>query len=331
MKILVTGANGLLGSNLVRELLSKDHQLKAFVLPTEDFSTLENLNIEKVYGNILNYNEVLNACQGVDAIFHLAASTAMWPSRCKMVTKVNVEGTQNVLKAALAVGVERLIHIGTANSFNAGPRHKPGDESSNYEAYKYRSNYMDSKYEAHKLVLQAVEDGLPAVIVNPTFMIGPYDARPSSAQMVLAVKEGKVIGYTPGGRNFICVKDAAVGIANALAMGRVGECYIIGNENLSYQEAFTKMASTANTQPPKLKLPKWAVLAYGFWGSVWAKVSSKQPTVSYTMARISCDDHYYSSAKAIAELDLPQTPIEQGIEESLEWLKIKNYQKNANQ
>lgn len=331
MKILVTGANGLLGSNLVRELLSREYQVKAFVLPNEDFETLENLNIEKVYGNILNYKQVLKACKDVDAIFHLAASTAMWPSRCEMVTKVNVEGTQNVLKAAQKVGVERLVHIGTANSFSSGPKENPGNENCNYEAYKYRSNYMDSKYQAHKMVLKAVENGLPAVIVNPTFMIGPYDTRPSSGQMVLAVKEGKVIGYTPGGRNFICVKDAAVGIANALTMGKVGECYIIGNENLSYQEAFTKMALTANTRPPKLKLPKWAILAYGFWGSAWARITSKKPIVSYTMAKISCDDHYYSSAKAVAELGLPQTPIERGIEESLEWLKIKNYQKNANQ
>jgi len=326
MKILVTGADGLLGSNLVRELLQQGHQVKAFVQPGRQQKTLAGLAIEKFSGDLLNASDVIMAVEDCQAIIHAAAHTGVWPTRSEVINRVNLESTKNILAAAKHAGVQKLIYVGTANSFGFGSKQQPGVEGNPYRSAAYQLDYMDSKYKAQQLVLkEAKENSLPAVIVNPTFMFGPYDSTPSSGAMILALYKGKVPGYSVGGRNYICAKDAARGIANALTMGRNGECYILGNENLSYNEAFTKISTTIGVKPPSNRIPPWVAKVYGKVSSIAANITGKAPAVSYPLALISCHEHYYSPAKAVKELQLPQTPVEQGIRESFEWLKENGY------
>jgi dihydroflavonol-4-reductase len=328
MKILVTGADGLLGSNLVRELLHRGHEVRAFVQPARQQKTLEGLALEKFQGDLLNQNEVIHAAVSCDAIIHCAASTSVWPTRSAIVNKVNIEGTKNIIEAVKQNKIQRLIYIGTANSFGFGSKENPGVEGNSYKSAMYGLDYMDSKYKAQQLILSEVkENGLPAVIVNPTFMFGPYDSNPSSGAMVVALYKGKVPGYTAGGRNYVCVKDAAVAIANALTKGRVGECYILGNQNLSYKEAFRKIASVVGVKPPAIPIPTVFAKLYGRVGSFIGKMTGKAPAISYPLSRIACDEHYFSAAKAVKELELPQTPVEIGIKECFEWLKENGYLK----
>jgi dihydroflavonol-4-reductase len=326
MKILVTGADGLLGSNLVRELLGRGHSIRAFVQPGRQQKTLEGLSIEKFSGNLLNRDQVEKAAEGCQAIIHCAASTSVWPTRSEIVNTVNIEGTRNIIESVKKNKVDRLIYIGTANSFGFGTKEIPGVEGNPYKSDTYGLDYMDSKYKAQQLVLQEIkENGLPAVIVNPTFMFGPYDSNPSSGAMIVALYKGKVPGYTTGGRNYVCAKDAAVAIANALTKGRVGECYILGNQNLSYNEVFGKIASTFDVKPPSVAIPSLFAKLYGRIGSLMGILSGKAPAISYPLSRIACDEHYYSPVKAVKELELPQTPVEVGIKESFEWLKENGY------
>lgn len=329
MKILVTGADGLLGSNLVRELLTRGDEVCAFVEPGRQQKTLEGLNIEKAFGNLLHAEEVIKAMAGCDAVIHCAASTSVWPTRSALVNRVNIEGTKNIVNAVYQNKINRLIYIGTANSFGFGSKDIPGIENNPYKSEKYGLDYMDSKYKTQQFILNEVkENKLPAIIVNPTFMFGPYDSNPSSGAMIVALYKGKVPGYTSGGRNYICAKDAAVAIANALTKGRVGECYILGNQNLSYQEAFNKIATTIGVNPPGIPIPSVFAKLYGGIGSVIGKITGKAPAISYPLSRIACDEHYYSAAKAIKELQLPQTPIDVGIKECFEWLKTNGYLEN---
>lgn len=328
MKILVTGADGLLGSNLVRELLLRGHEIRAFVQPGRQQKTLEGLSIEKFAGNLLNEDEVIKAAEGCDAIIHCAASTAVWPIRSEIINKVNIDGTKNVIQAVYKNKIQRLIYVGTANSFGFGSKEQPGVEGNPYKSAMYGLDYMDSKYKAMQVVLEEVrKNSLPAVIVNPTFMFGPYDSTPSSGAMIVALYKGKVPGYTKGGRNYLCAKDAAVALANALTKGRVGECYILGNENLSYNEIFTKISSTIGVKAPSIAIPAVFAKLYGHIGSLMGKITGKAPAVSYPLARIANDYHYYSPSKARKELELPQTPVETGIRESFEWLKENGYLK----
>lgn len=326
MRILLTGANGMLGSNLIPELLSRGHQVRAFLLPNTSTDYLDSLPIEYQEGNILVPEDVINAIKGCDAVIHAAANTNIYPSRSNSVRKVNINGTKNIINAALKAKVKRAIFIGTANSFGFGSKSHPGNETCPYQSDKYGLDYMDSKYEAQKLVLKAVkENGLPAIMVNPTFMFGAHDSKPGSGKLILSIYNEKLPGYTMGGRNYIYVKDVTVAIANALTKGKIGECYIAGNTNLTYKEAFTKIAKVVGVQPPKIKFPEWLIEFYGMCGSLYGSIFNKKPNVSYPMARISEDEHYFSSKKAVKELDMPQTKIEIGILECFNWMKSHGY------
>lgn len=327
MKVLVTGPDGVLGSNLVRELLSRKYDISVLLLEGSKSPTLDGLPIERFYGNILNPADLEKCISGQDVVIHCAAATSVFPARDAFVNKVNIEGSQNIIDACLKNDVKRLVYVGTANSFGYGSTiENPGKEGNPYVSAKYGLDYMDSKRRAQEIVLDAVETKkLPAVIVNPTFMIGPYDSKPSSGEMIIALHQGKVPGYTTGGKNYVAVKDAAFAIANAITMGEIGECYILGNENLTYKEAFEKIATTIGAKPPKIKLSSFVVKAYGGLSSFIANVFKTKPAVTKELATISCDRHYYSPEKARKVLQLPQTPIETAVQECFEWFKENGY------
>ncbi|MES2798501.1 MAG: NAD-dependent epimerase/dehydratase family protein [Bacteroidota bacterium] len=328
-QILVTGPDGVLGSNLVRELLSRDYSVSVFLEKGKEPITLKDLPIERFYGNILNVEEVASAIAGKQIVFHCAASTSMFPARNPIVNKVNIDGTQNVVDACLHNKVERLIYVSTANSFGSGasPDH-PGNEENDYTAGVYGIDYMDSKRKAQELILKNVkENGLPAIVINPTFMIGPYDSRPSSGAMILAIHEGKAPGSSSGGKNYIAVKDVAHVMANAITMGRIGECYIAGNYNLGYKEVFDMIAKTIGKKAPRYQLPNFVIIAFGTLNTFFASLFKYQPAFTKELAIISTHHHYYSSEKARTELQLRQTPLETAIKECYEWFDTNGYLK----
>lgn len=328
MKIFLTGANGFLGSNLVRKLLAEGYQIKALVHPQMVTNTLDGLDVEIAYGNLLNTNDVQTAMKGCNFVIHAAASTNVWPSRSQMVRNVNINGTQNILDAIEKNNIERAVYVGTASSFGFGTKQNPGNETTPYKSAKYGLDYIDSKYETHKMVVKRIEDNkLPITIVNPTFMLGPHDAKPGPGEMILAFHAQRIPGYTAGGRNYVHVNDAAIGIANALQKGKFGESYILGNQNLSYREFFNIVSEVTQKPPLKIGFPSWLIKAYGGIDSGISSLTRKKPTVSYAMACISCDGQYYSAKKAVKELDMPQTPVKQAIEDAFNWFVENNYLK----
>lgn len=325
MKVIVTGANGLLGSNVVRELLKRKYKVVAFIEKGKKPITLEGLNVKIVYGNILDPISLQKHFENVDYAIHCAAMTNVWPSRCEKTWEVNVKGTENVIDAVLDQKIKRLVYIGTANSFGFGSENHLGNETNNYKSDVYGLDYMDSKKAAQDKILEAVKDrDLPAIVVNPTFMIGSFDSGPSSGEMILSLYKGKVPGFTAGGKNFINVKDAAFGVSNALTMGRIGGCYILGNENLTFEAAFKKISKVIGVKAPKMKLAPFIVKSYGWLSSSLGKLFEFKPSVTYELATISNDIHFYSSEKAQTELELPQNSIEEGIKDCFEWFKMNN-------
>jgi len=327
MEILVTGPDGVLGSNLVRELLKREYKVSVLLEPGKDPITLKGLPLQIYYGNILDPSALDLAFENKDYVFHCAASTSMFPARNEIVNRVNIEGVQNIVDACLKHSIKRLIYVGTANSHGFGTTHSnPGKEGNPYISQKYGLDYMDSKYKAQQLIMSAVQNqNLPAIVVNPTFMIGPYDSRPSSGAMILAIYNKKVPGYTTGGKNYTSVKDVAVAMANALTMGRIGESYILGNHNLGYKEAFETIAKTLGVKPPTRKLSSSMVVAYGSVNSFFAKVFKYYPALTKELAVISCENHFYSAEKARKELLMPQTPFEVAVQECYDWFKEHDY------
>ncbi|MFZ5941050.1 MAG: NAD-dependent epimerase/dehydratase family protein [Bacteroidota bacterium] len=315
---LVTGATGLLGSAIIRTMHREGRPVIGFVQTGQDATPLQNLGVPFRTGDLLCREDIDNALKGVDVVIHTAALTDIWPGRNPALWKVNLEGTRNLVEAAEESKVKKMIYVGTANSFGFGSKDNPGDETRPYTAARYRVDYLDSKYATQRYILDKVKNSnFPAVVVNPTFMIGPCESQKGSIQMIRAVVSRKVPGYTRGGRNYIYVNDAVRGIINAVQKGRTGECYILGNKNLNYKEMFSLIAREAGVPAPRIPFPAPLALAYASLLSLLAFITGKAPAVSLGMARISKDGHYYSPRKAIEELELPQTPIEVAVREAL--------------
>lgn len=326
MKVFISGADGILGNNLVRMLIDSGHEVKVFIETGKEARYLEGLAIERSFGNILNYKELKSAIQGYEIVIHAAAKTGTLPSKHESYWKVNLEGTKNIIAVVKELGVRRLIHVGTANSFGPGNEKEQGNETKPFTAGKYGLDYISSKKAAQDEVLKAVrEDGLDALVVNPTFMIGPYDSKPSSGAMILAVYKGKIPGYPTGGRNFVYVRDVANAIIASIDKGKKGECYILGNENLSYKDAFEKMAAALGVKAPSIKMAGMITLAYGRLLSAAEAIFRFTPSVNYPMALISTEKHFYSSEKAIRELGMPQTPVSEALAEAVAWFRDNKY------
>lgn len=325
MKVFVTGADGMLGTNIVHELLDRKYEVKCLVHPKSLSKTLDGLQIEKLSGNILEPNTFESHLTGCDFVIHVAASTAVWPGRNEMVNRINLEGTRNVMMAAKKANIKRFIHVGSANTFAPGTKEKPGNELNPYEGWKYKNDYMDSKYKCHQMLLNAFKtEAFPVIIVAPTYMIGPFDSGPTSGRLLLSLVEGKVPAYSIGVKSFVHTRDVAIAMVNALTMGRLGEAYIAGGENLSLGDFFKKASKVAEIKFKLIRIPYVFVLITGLVGSIFARITGKAPSLSFGMARMSGMLQYYSSQKAISELSMPQTPVEQAIADCLKWFRDNN-------
>ncbi len=327
-KVLVTGADGMLASSICRELIRQGYPVKAMILPNRNLNVLSGLNIEIVEGNILDKDFLQREMSDCDFVIHAAALTTVSPRRSELVMTVNFDGTKNVMKIAYRLKMKRMVHIGTANSFGHGSKEKPGNETTSCAFEKYGLDYIKSKFLSQKMLLEKYSrDGFPVIIINPTYMIGPFDSGPSSGKMIIELLKDRIPGYSSGGKNFICSTDVATASVNALKLGRLGECYIAGYENLDYKEFFKKVCDLHNKKFKLIKVPRFLVLCIGFYNSVVGHLIKKAPKLSYTMTRMASVGQYYSSKKARQELNLPQTPIEKGIELCVDWFESNGYLK----
>ena len=324
--VFLTGAGGMLGNSILRELLKREYKVTGLYRPGERIPEIDSKNFQATVGDLLNKDLMQKSAAESEFIIHAAASTSVWPRRHPLTVKVNLEGTKNLVEAAQKNKVKRFIHIGTANSFAPGSKNNPGNESNPYDGWRFNMDYMDSKFEAQKFLLQEFQErNFPVIIINPTYMIGPFDFGPSSGKMLLALYQNKIPGYSAGGKSFVCSKDVAKAVVNGLTMGNTGQCYIAGGENMNYQEFFSKACKVMN-KPFRLRaIPGGLVLSYGFLNSAVSRLIRKAPVLSYGMAKIGNLEQYYSSEKIRTELHMPQTPIETGIEECLQWFKSNNY------
>ena len=321
-KVIVTGADGFLGSNIVRELLARGHEVLGFIQHGRSADTLKGFPVKLFYGDICKIEDLVPLFRDCDYIIHTAGLTSLWPKKSSSSWNVNYHAVKNLVMLARKYEIKRFIHIGTANSFGPGPLSNPGNENTPYTSGQYGVDYFDSKYKAQKyLIHQATTTNFPVIILNPTFMIGPYDSEFGSNKMILEIYNKNVPGYSKGGKNYVHVRDVATAAVNALSLGRLGECYIVGNQNLSYKVAFRMIADTLKVRPPKLPLPSYLTIAFGAYNLVLSKLIGKYPIVTVQMARVACADCYYSPEKAIEELKLPQTPIELAVSESYDWFK----------
>jgi dihydroflavonol-4-reductase len=324
--VLLTGANGFLGGHLCRELLQRGYAVRAFVRPGSDNRALDGLPLDIWTGDLREPANVRAATYGCDYVIHAGALAQVNPARSRTVVDINIGGTAAVLAAAVQADIERLVFIGTANVFGFGTRNNPGDETLPYMGARYGLDYMDSKRAATDLVLQAVQsDALPAVLVHPTFMIGPLDYKITSNSLLLALYRRQVAGIPVGGKNYVHIADVATATVNALTMGAVGESYILGNENLSYREFFSLVADVSKISKPAFSVPPILATLIGQFSEVQHRLLGHPTRLNSAMAMVANDGHYFRVKKAIDALNLPQTPIRVAVRQAFDWFRAHNY------
>jgi dihydroflavonol-4-reductase len=322
---LVTGANGLLGSNIVRELNKRGIPVRILVRESANMKGLEGADFELIKGEILDEQTVDRAVSDCDVVIHAAANTGPVPNRKSYYRPVNVTATGYIVRACMTHGVRRLVHISTSNTIGYGSWAHPADELQPIAPLFRHSGYAATKLEGEQLVLEAVQtNGLNAVILNPTFLIGPGDSKPSSGRILLLYRKEKRAVISRGGKNFVDVRDVAFAACEAIHRGKRGERYLLCNENMTYQE-FLSLANEVNGIRQKFVLvPRGLFCAAGLIGSV---IEFFHPFFgfNFTFARILSIRNYYTPWKAIKELNLPQTPIRDSIRDAMQWFSAHGY------
>ncbi len=320
----ITGVTGLLGANLAVALLDAGHRVRATRRPKSRANHLRELGVQWVEAELGDRAALARAFNGCDVVFHVAALVSVRRKPSAELLATNVSGTANVLAAIREAKVPRLVHCSTVGAVGLSEDGRPCTEDSpwNFPEHGMVDGYIETKRRAEALVKNAADRGLDAVIVNPCFMFGPYDARPSSGEMIVKIARRAVPGYPSGNNNFVDVRDVARGMLLAWEKGRRGERYILGGENLSYREAFERIAAVAGVKPPRLALPRAAARALGLIGDIGERLSGREPLInSVTVGWGFRPDFIFSSDKARRELGYTTGALEPAIRDAIAWFR----------
>lgn len=326
MRILITGATGFLGNTLVRALLKQNHQVLAAIRHSSNLKALDGLDIETVHLNLNDASEVRMALEDVDVVIHCAALIQIGWTKLEQSRKVNVEATAIIAEAARRKKI-RMIHVSSVDALGLGSKEDIADETK-LDPPKPACSYVVTKREAESAVVLELANGLDAVIVNPGFMVGPYDWKPSSGEMMLTLAKTFIFYAPAGGCSVVDVRDVADGIVSAIKHGRSGERYILAGENLSYFDLWTMMANAMNRRTPKKVLPDWIAKTAGKVGDFWSRFLSEEATVNSAATQMGQLNHFYSSEKAKQELGYVIGSVEDAIHDAYDWFIANGYLTN---
>ena len=324
---LVTGAAGHLGNVLVRELLAAGKKVRALVMPGEDKIPLTGLDIDLVEGNVLDQTSLQKAFEGVENVYHLAGLISIMPGEHPLMNLVNVNGTRNVVFTARQVGVRRLIYTSSIHAIRRVPHGVRIDESIPFDPQEAISPYDHSKAQASLEVLRAAQEGLDAVIVCPTGVIGPYDFRLSEmGQLILDCVRRKPQFYVEGGYDFVDVRDIARGQILASEKGKSGETYILSGELITVRGLLDTVRSITGKRFPKFKVPiSLAVFAARFTPLYYRLVHSRPRFTPYSLETIRSNADI-SHAKATQDLGYSPRPLNESLRDTIQWL-LENSQR----
>ncbi len=322
MKVLVTGANGFLGSWVTRALVNDGHDVYALVRPKSDISELDGVNCKYLYGDVTDIRSLLEAFKGMEAVFHLAGVIAYKKSERALMDKVNVQGTANVVAVCREHKVKRLVYLSSVVAVGAGfSEQEILNEQSEYNISDLNLGYFETKHEAEKIVKTACDKSeIDAVILNPSTIYGAGDAKKGSRKMQLKVAQGRLKFYTSGGVNVVAVEDVVQGILSAWKNGRKGERYILAGENILIKDLFALIAAEAGVKPPSQLMPDSVLHIVGTIGDFMELCGLKGP-LSRENAYTATMYHWFDSSKAQKELGFKPRSAKEAIHNSVQWVK----------
>lgn len=325
-KVLVTGATGFVGFHVAKLLSEKKFPVRALVRPETESGYLKHYDIEIVYGDLRNRESVMRAAAGCGQVFHVAADYRIWVPDGKGMYATNVEGTKNVVYAAIKSGVENFVYTSTVGVLPASMEGKSADENSESCLNEMVGDYKKSKYIAEQTVKAMLSAGMPIVIVNPSTPVGTHDRKPTpTGQIIVDFLNGNIPAYLDTGLNIVDVEDVAAGHLLAAQRGKSGERYILGNRNMTLRDFLTCIARESGAKPPKIRLPYLPVLMAAYMNEALSKVTGSPPRIPLNGVKLAKKYMYFDCTKAVNELKMPQSPVERAIRKAIQWFKDNGY------
>lgn len=328
MKVLITGASGFIGSAVLRHLIQAGHQVRALVRPQSNRRNLSGLQVEIVFGDLNDRFSLDRAIRGCEALFHLAADYRLWVPRPEEIYQTNVKGTVNIMLAAAAAGVKRIVYTSSVATMGLLPDGTPADETTPVTIDDMVGHYKRSKFLAEAEVSRLVDQkGLPAVIVNPSAPVGPRDIKPTpTGRMIVEAASGRMPAYVDTGLNLVHVEDVAEGHILAFEHGRIGERYILGGHNMTLQEILAALASITGCPEPRFRLSPNLLLPLAYVAEAWARLTGdKEPFLTVDGVRMARKKMFFSIEKARRELGFNPRPAKQGLFDAVDWFKKNGY------
>jgi dihydroflavonol-4-reductase len=323
---LVTGGTGFVGANLVRELLASGATVRVLARPAGDRRALQGCAVEIAEGDLLDVASVERAVAGARHVYHVAADYRLWARDPRALFRANVDGTRHVLRAAAEAGAVRIVYTSTVGALGIPKDGAAGDEATPVSLGDMVGPYKASKFLAERVADEMAARGAPVVIVNPSAPIGPWDVKPTpTGQMIVDFLAGRMFASVDTGLNLVHVRDVARGHVQAAERGRPGQKYILGHENVPLLDLLRRLAALTGLPGPRLRIPyavAWMAAA-GMEGV--ARLTGRPPRVALTAVRMARKRMYFSPTKAVAELGLPQTPVDEALRDAVDWFRARGY------
>ncbi|SDW08078.1 hopanoid-associated sugar epimerase [Nitrosomonas communis] len=327
MKSLVTGANGFVGSAVVRCLLAAGHEVRAFVRPESDRRNVIKLPIEIVEGDLRDAISLKRAVTGCNYLFHVAADYRLWVPNPAIMYDINVNGTKALILAGAEAGMERMVYTSSVATLGLNSNSEPADEETFSDLASIAGHYKRSKFLAEQMVQQLVrEHQFPLVIVNPSTPIGPRDVKPTpTGRIVLDTLRGKMPAYVDTGLNVAHVDDIAHGHLLAYKKGKCGERYILGGDNMTLLQILETIDTITGKPTKRRSIPVKLMLPLAHTMEMVAKLTKTEPRATVDSIHMAKKKMFFSSAKAVRELGYQSRPAVEAIQDAIDWFKSANY------
>lgn len=326
MTTLVTGGTGFLGAHLVRALLREGESVRCLVRPGSDRRNLTGLPVEVLEGDITDPSATARAVRGCETVFHVAAAYQLWVPDPAPMYRANVGGTRTVLAAAGEAGAKRIVYTSTVGALGNPGDGRPGTETTPVTLADMVGHYKRSKFLAEQEALRLHRSGLPVVIVNPSAPVGAYDVKPTpTGQMIVDFLRGHMHAVLRTGLNLVAASDVAAGHLLAAERGKAGERYILGHANLMLQEILALLARLTGVPAPRLRVPYAVAYAAAVVAEGLSRLTGRPPRIPLTGVRMARKIMFFDAGKAVRELGLPQTPVEEALREAVGYFTAHGY------
>lgn len=317
---LVIGAAGHIGNVLVRELINRGRKVRALILPGEDRKPLLDSKPEIVEANILDYPSLLTAMDGVEVVFHLASLVAIVPGQFPLMQKVNVEGTANVIKACIEKGIQRLIYTSSIHAYGHPDKKIIIDESLPFDVNAAGGGYDQTKAEASNLVIEATKNGLNAVILAPTGVLGPKDFKRSEmGEMTYSWMKKSPTFSMKGAYDFVDVRDVVDAHIKAIENGEAGEAYLLPGHQISVRDYRAMVQNAAGAKGLEIYVPLWLVRLVAPLAEWFYHLLKKRPRLTRYALNTLLSNSKICGEKAAKVLGFHARPLEETVRDSVKW------------